>query len=170
MSFTFPTILAFHFSDENLNFGASLKMLLVSAVGQGFAFIWISTMCLHVSKICRKSNPTTTYDFFYKSYNIQTDLLQIQGIWRGLFHVGESSKTFLDWLRPLQTLSCIFASWCLCWELSMENLDCFGVSILIPSGKGMRSVGCLCELLKQYVMPNNFQKNICCVVQRSKVS
>ena len=52
----------------------------------------------------------------------------------------------------------------------MENLDCFGVSILIPSGKGMRSVGCLCELLKQYVMSNNFPKNICCVVQRSKVS
>ena len=23
-------------------------------------------MCLHVSKICRKSNPTTTYDFFTK--------------------------------------------------------------------------------------------------------
>ena len=44
----------------------------------------------------------------------------------------------------------------------MENLDCFGVSILIPSGKGMRSVGCPCELQKQYVMSNTFQKYLFC--------
>ena len=42
----------------------------------------------------------------------------------------------------------------------MENLDCFGVSILIPSGKGICSLGSLCELLKQYVMSKKYL--LCC--------